>query len=1198
MAILTGDIKLLKSSVMADVPEGGGAPTGITIADGASNAIFPDISELDRAGGRVNLRKTFVAVQTDDVDTYFGGNVIVAEPPADPRVSVTLFTNRSTFDNRTEAAARVESYLNKGPLWGGFLYENHITGQRSVQLFQRPEAELPAIGQTLVLIPREGFPDQQEQYVRSTAVESVTRQFFDPDSGKDFPAAVVTISISDALRFDLPGSPASRTFTPLATATRVRDTVVADAGTYVGVVPLVRAAVIGDFTVGARDIFTQLVPSAQTESPITDVRTNGLSAALVATGTPITRVISMGFTTTTAMHVGGPILPGTLSITAASVTATDKGGLLVNGAAEVGQVDYDNGIVRLSVNLWGAGGNTFTVTFTPAAVPELVSNSYSLPVTAESRSLNYTRVFEEIPLPRTMSVSYLAQGRWYVLRDNGSGVLAGNSSGVGVGTLNYTTGAMQVTLGALPDVGSSILVQSYSEATTVRASNTFLQNGGKAFFPINSAGDMTTAKGPKPFARNSLSITWPDGAGTKTATDNGAGALTGDATGTVIYGDGVVLVSPNTLPPPGTVFSVASSQRGVITDAGVVLAGGMLGSGSVSPGSVSFTALTQLRYTLGGGFRLAFSTRDAVVSVVDDGAGNLLGSGLGPNTLLVGSINYATGQINFTGFGAFDGAGDPAGPTVSFVGYQGNWMPVTITRAWAYMRGSGTGVTFTTATSANITYSTAPGAGAVADVAVSQYLVQTMGVPAYTLRGVSFELGSSRYGSLTDGTLLIDVSPTTGGGSPAGSVAGALGLVSVSAWPANAPPTVQNWRGLIAPPSVGPSAPFAALSTVFRTASSPLRPGSLSVLGALQDGTTFNITADSSGKIDGARVKGRVDYQFGLVELYFVNPAGDPAFNTDLSFLQIPGLTSAPADLGMLGTLRYNAVAFSYLPLDAELLGIDPVRLPSDGRVPIFRPGGFAVVGHTGQVTGTVINGQVVNCNRVRLSRVRVIGFNGAVINTGFTTDLELGTVTFTNVAGYSQPVTVQHRIEDMGVVRDVQISGEVTFTRAVTHNYPLGSYLSSALIAGDLFARTSVVFDQATWTGVFSDAPIGNSATATYNNAQYPIAVTNRGAIAERWALRFTNTNAFEVIGENVGVIATGNTATLLSPINPATGAPYFTLNPLGWGAGWAAGNVLRINTVGAQFPVWVVRTVQQGPETVTDDKFTLLIRGDVDTP
>jgi hypothetical protein len=38
-------------------------------------------------------------------------------------------------------------------------------------------------------------------------------------------------------------------------------------------------------------------------------------------------------------------------------------------------------------------------------------------------------------------------------------------------------------------------------------------------------------------------------------------------------------------------------------------------------------------------------------------------------------------------------------------------------------------------------------------------------------------------------------------------------------------------------------------------------------------------------------------------------------------------------------TIKYNCVVYSYLPLDAELIGIDPVRLPQDGKVPIFRKG-------------------------------------------------------------------------------------------------------------------------------------------------------------------------------------------------------------------------------------------------------------------
>jgi hypothetical protein len=181
--------------------------------------------------------------------------------------------------------------------------------------------------------------------------------------------------------------------------------------------------------------------------------------------------------------------------------------------------------------------------------------------------------------------------------------------------------------------------------------------------------------------------------------------------------------------------------------------------------------------------------------------------------------------------------------------------------------------------------------------------------------------------------------------------------------------------------------------------------------------------------------------------------------------------------------------------------------------------------------------------------------------------------------------------------VRQTDINGEITFTRPMTHNYPLGSYVSSALVAGDLFARVPLVFDQSSWNGTYSDTP-GTTATATFNNTTYPITVTNRGAITEKWVAQFTSSTAFNIIGENVGVIATGNTSADCSPINPNTSAPYFTIPALGWGSGWATGNVLRFNTVGSMFPVWVVRTVQQGPETVTDDSFVILVRGDVDTP
>ncbi|MCC6594529.1 MAG: hypothetical protein IT479_14810, partial [Xanthomonadales bacterium] len=325
MPILVGDVKLVASQVMDDVAEGGGAPTSTVIVDGTSNSLFNDISEMDRAGGRVNLRKVFASVQTDTTDTYLGGNVIVAEAPSDPRVAVTIFSTEEVFDRRTNARDRIEAYLNKGSLWNGYLLENHITGQRSIQLFQRVGAELPAIGKTLYLVANEGLANEFSQYIRITRVASETRTFsYGSGSGiVDYEAVVVTCDLSDALRFDFPGSPPDRLFTMAAGKTKTRDTVVADAAKYCGVVTTTQPIAIGDVAASVSSIFTQLVPSAQTETPLLDLTAGGTSEALVesANGT-VSYTTSVGFNASTILSVGNAIQPGTLSISVSGATLT------------------------------------------------------------------------------------------------------------------------------------------------------------------------------------------------------------------------------------------------------------------------------------------------------------------------------------------------------------------------------------------------------------------------------------------------------------------------------------------------------------------------------------------------------------------------------------------------------------------------------------------------------------------------------------------------------------------------------------------------------------------------------------------------------------------------------------------------------------------------------------------------------------
>ncbi len=668
MPIKTGDVKLVKSANMADVAEGGGGPTGQVIPDGVSNAIFPDISELDRAGGRVNVRKVFVSVQSDDTEAYLGANVIVADPPKDPRVSVTLFSTKQTFDTRAQAVARIEAYKIAGPEFDGYLFENHVQGQRVVQLLQRPNAQTPVVGQSLVLIESEGLAWEKRQPILVMDVSVVQRTFTMVSGGSfiDYPAQVVTLGLSDRLRYDFTGSPASRTFSRIAAATKVRETVVADAGSYAGVVPLTQAAAVGDFSVQAASIYTQLVPSAQTETPLSDIRTNGVSAALVATGSPITRTLTLAFSATQALHVGAPIYPGSLSITRSGATVTDAGNLLMLGSEQVGTVDHANGIATLLRDVFGAGAGSHTVQFVPAAVPDLISEQSVLTITAEGRSQSYAFTLGNPPLPGSVVVSYMTQGRWYVLRDGADGKIKGSDASYGAGTVNYQTGSIVVTLGALPDVGSALLAQSYSDAVQQRASNTTLLNAGRVYIPINSDGVVTEEAGSKAIAPGSVRLGWSVAGVTKLAQDDGLGNLTGDATGTVAYSAGVVRVSPAVLPAPGTPLLLDLTSNDKMLASGVSPSNGNLGATNIRPGSVSFVLPLHAIFTWGGTFAVMAGTRTTVTAcTVYDRNGTLYfrDSDAGRTELACGAIDYATGAINLS-IPTTVPQGDTFGPTI------------------------------------------------------------------------------------------------------------------------------------------------------------------------------------------------------------------------------------------------------------------------------------------------------------------------------------------------------------------------------------------------------------------------------------------------------------------------------------------------------------------------------------------------------
>jgi hypothetical protein len=1187
MPILTGDIKLVASQVMLDVAEGGGAPTANVIQDATSNAIFPDISELDRAGGRVNLRKVHVSVQTPDTDTYLGSNVIVADPPSDPNVSVTLFSTKEVFDRRDSAKKRVEAYLAPGPAWAGFLFENHIIGQRSIQLFQMPNSTAPAIGHTILIVQNEGISTEKLQYVRVTRTASVLRTFI-KENGQEYKALVVTADLSDALRFDFIGSPPSEFFRKMASAALVRDTTVADAAQYFGVVPLTEAVSMGSLSAKAKSIFTQLVPSAQTEIPVIDANAAGEYDTVVdASNGFVSITTSIGFNPNVALYFGNPIFPGTLNIAYSGGALTDSSGDLLQGTTVIGTVDYARGTATLAPSSPSIGGSK-TITYKAAGAPLQLADSAGIFVSQETRAYNYIQTISPPPAPATTRVSYRSNGKWYDLRDNGGGKLVGSDVAYGAGTVSYVTGTVAVTLGALPDVGGEIILNWGSRVNYI--------NRASATLPPLKIPLQLAQTGITP---GTVVIKWNDGTA-RTATDDGKGNITGSATGSVRYQTGLINLEPTLLPAGGQIYTVdyaygppdvqefPAPLRDINGNVPLTLSKANLRPNTVEvTWNLLYNPYDPVTMTL-------FPSRDPYKTVRDNGQGRLKDT-LGAD---YGTVDYVTGIISLK-----------TETTVGMPRALYAWVPIGnnaqgfavrrfLFQGWEYFP-VGANMPNDETAHVSVKYRTMDADSAIsAPITTSALKFDLTNQYSENIvpGSVNFTLGGRTYFDRA-GNLYYSLDVATGNAIKAGTLNYQSGEVTLDAWATAASSTVSV-KSLLTSMDGRP-----VDEVTFRAPVAPLRTGSVQVLATRLAGGLINVSANTAGDFVGTDVSGHVDYDTGVVRLRFGSVVTAAGNETQVWYsaanVGTDGKVFKPAPV-FANTIRFNAVGFTYLPLDADILGLDPVRLPQDGKVSIFRPGGFAVLGHTASVTATVSNGQVINCARVRLSRVRVIGADGQVINTGYTADLEAGRVTFTSVSGYVQPVTIEHRIEDMVQVSDVQINGQLAFTRQVTHTYPFpGSFISSALVAQDLKARVSVLFDQATWDSVtYADAVTGSVAPGTYNDILAPLIVTNKGAVTEKWALRFTNTTTFDVIGEHVGTISSGTIATDPSPLNPATGSPYFTIRGIGWGSGWAVGNVLRFNTVGALFPVWIVRTIQQGPESVINDKFTILVRGDVDRP
>lgn len=1195
MAITKFDVKILKSERMTDTEDGGGRATGVAVVDNQLNEVFPNISRLDRTLGNVSLRKLFAGVVTENSDSYMGAHAIVTRRATDPLVDALLFSTNSQTDERDAARVFIEGYVMPSITAEFDLLGDQYAGQRSLSCIQFVERRIPEPGDVFQLVT-----DTFSQYVRAVDVQHELRNYHIAQSNGT--VLIVTrrfikMGISAPLLNTYPGGQPTITGTSernhdSVKVARVRSTEVADSARYFGVNPLSVAAPAGSTELAVSSIFSQLVPNSIRESSLIN-QIAGTHKRYYIESAPDSRTAMLSFSSATAgesrAFIGTGLVRGSLELTVSGGTWADNGTgelSLKTGSQAFDKivVDYETGAVtafRSSV----FSGNA-TATFKAGAAVTGQSITGEIEIALGNRGYAYTlNLSGAKPRPGTLTVSFMAQGRWYTLQDDGSGKL----SGEGTGAVDFVTGAVSMTLTAMPDANTSIIYDYIAQDDF----NLKYHSGYVTQEPVRIRYQL-----PDTFISPATVVVRMTRSGSETTlTGSAGGQLSGTIGSGFIYAaDGIIDIRLDHTVDLGSTleieYSTSDAINNVLTSvtAGADPAGmstGVIPGAPFKPGTVSITwdviqrgtvPVFQSNKVANWASLQEFSTQETFTyAVSDDGSGGWRIENGEPST--DGFIDYETGEFAIRTELAYE-------YPQYYVNYRRTNGP-ELGNVSTEQRQNFAGTFLCRAQKATAVY--APKFHTVPAPQMDLVLVKNLkgGIVPGSLM---FSWAGTTYID-RDGVLYKDISPVTNAGIAVGRVDYTGGSVTLSSWPENADTNQVNLISCVTA-DVG----FSTSYVFFRTPGAPLRPTSLQITAVRVDtGDIITATPNLRGEIAENGIHGSVDNRTGIAKIRFTD---DPDDDTGLSDFQV-----------VAAQLRYNAVLQTSMPMDAKLLGLDPVRLPADGRVPIYREGDVLVIHHTAETPADPAPGQTITLSRAEQAEIYVMDSkDNRLDEEQYTADRQLGSITFANPLllqdnegePLTPPLRIMDRVEHMTVCSDAQITGAISINSPLPFDAPAGeTQVSSALTWGDLQARLYRWFTQKTWnTGNpnWTDLPEGDQTTAQYNQLNYPPIITNIGAISGKWALVFTSPTAFQIVEQQLGIIGSGTTSNDTSPINPATGTPYFVIKKEGWGIGWAAGNAIRFNTDACLGPMWCVRTVQPGKGTVDDDHFRLQIRGDAD--
>ena len=1154
MAITNTDIVLFQSQDNSDNDNGGGQRINQEVVDGAVNNLFPDISRIDTVSGDVALRKVFPVVNTDNRDIYFGAHAMIRKVPTDPNVSALIFYTDSATDVRSEARDDIEAYLTPSFETSFYLFGNNIQGSRAITVLQRLTEQLPTVGDVYLI--QEGS-DTQYVRVRDISPTEVTLSF----NRVDYQRRRVVLTLEQPLGFDFTGS----SFNPdgqTPNTANMFTTQISDAARYYGTRTLEEDAPAGALTLQLDSIFEQLVPSSVAQTPIINAQALQQGQLLVDTGGVITDTINV----VSPFTLPTPAVPGSFRFINRDGSDDGNGNIVNSGGQIIGSIDYITGTVAHTLSTNPNEAITYTIA---NVIDSQIQFTDSIVITQENQGVVYIRNVSPVPTGQDIYIDYRSGGRWSRLVGNPDGTI-GSDPRIGAGLVSDNgdgTATISVTLGANPDIGSTVIF-SWGSDDFANDILTAANDDREIYLTYQLDNELVQTSSV------SLGYTATSGATTTIAFDadgnysnGGLTAILDDISGQINF----ITNDASTLPrftTNGETIAVAYNYADLPNP-------GDTGSIEVvnNPAFIRDNSTGEHTFDLATGVvRKGFRITLQGFPVDEEG--------------YFEDVTFITLVADSNGIFRREGSGQSFG-TVSVNGnIQIQFPLITYRRATRRTILGGTYTTYLTGTNPLFNLRI-----------VTQMEYQTTGIPgqqyvnvyseslpvtqnfSYFVRTLPSIIGSVTFVLNNRNFVTRQGNVFDDNGQQVGTIDNTSGVIELQ--PNQVVSDVTPTFTSIFTDNTGGNQALRRIS--FRTSATDLTTSSFLLRYATTNGT-FLATSDSAGIITGTDIDSTtssVDTTTGAVVINFtadVNPA----------------------------SLFYDAVAETTLPLDPELLGLDPVRLPPNGRVPVFDEGRHLVIfqEETTDIVGTPTAGQTVTLDRQDQAYIEVIDVNGQRLDYAqYTADRTAGTLTFADplslVDRAGEPLTAPYqvvdRVEDMALATSVEITGRVGISAPLTRDYPADTTrVASALVWGDIGSRVFNIFSQQSFD-VWSDQQTTDNIAAQYDDVNFPIQINNADSFTGRWAAVFLNSNVVRIQEESLGVVLTSaSIAEDIAPINPATGNPYFTIPAGGWGAGWITSNVLRFNTESGAENMWIIRTVQSGALTEDTDSIDIEIRGD----